>query len=85
MSTPSRDAAPAQVVPHQVLYTFADFPEVVPVDCWCEHDGDHFGMYPFHDEVLRPLIDRLVRRFRSAQRRRRLRLFRRLTEKEYHP
>jgi hypothetical protein len=84
LSTPFGDAARPGPVPHQVLYVFADFPEVVQVDCSCAHAGDHVEMYPFTEEVLRPLVDRLVHHVRRLRRRRRVRLFRRLTGEEPH-
>lgn len=71
-------------VPHQVLYVFADLPEVIHVDCTCAHPGDHVEMYPFTEEVLLPLVDRLVRHVRRLRRRRRLRLFRRLSGGDPH-
>lgn len=80
LSTPSGDAARLAPVPHQVLYVFADFPEAVQVDCSCSHPGDHVEMYPFTEEIFRPLVDRLVQHVRHLRRRRRVRLFRRLTE-----
>lgn len=79
MSAPTGHTPRPSIVPHRVHYVFADFPEAVPVDCWCDHDGDHFAMYPVHEELVRPLVDGIVRCFRRFRRRRRLRLFRRLT------
>jgi hypothetical protein len=64
MSIPTGDAPQSSTVPHQVLYVFADFHEAIRVDCWCDHDGDHVDAYPFHDEIIRPFIDRIVRHIR---------------------
>ena len=66
---PPTGPSQSSAVPHQVLYVFADFQEMVRVDCWCSHDGDHVDAYPFHEEIIRPLIDTIVRRVRRRTRR----------------
>jgi hypothetical protein len=66
---PPAEPAQSSTVPHQVLYVFADFQEMVRVDCWCDHEGDHVDAYPFHQEIIRPLIDTIVRRVRRRPRR----------------
>ncbi|MCJ1713636.1 hypothetical protein [Curtobacterium sp. VKM Ac-2922] len=57
-----------RAVPHEVLYVFADFAEVVRVDCWCDREADHVEAYPFYDEIIQPLIAHLARRIRRRLR-----------------
>ena len=63
-TTTPRDDEPHAVFPHRATYVFSNFEEAISVDCYCDEGADHFGVYPFYDEVIKPIIDDLTRRVR---------------------